>query len=237
MLAPSLTWRPTNNTNWTVLGTYQKDTTGSSTAFLPHEGTLYPGPNGLIPVNRFASDPGFDKYQTETGAISSLFEHSFNNAVKVRQNLRFAHVEGIYRSAYPNVYFDPYVAIRQIRIFRFSIRRGAPWSAFIWSRETSKDSFTSDSNVELKFGTGPVLHKTLVGLDYRGLKERARSGNGYDTTPFDLYAPVYTALTAAWCLSPSRNCGRASSGFMRRTRCAARAVAGRPGRPSGFRHQ
>ena len=50
VLAPSLTWRPTNNTNWTVLGTYQKDNTGSSTAFLPHEGTLYPGPNGLIPV-------------------------------------------------------------------------------------------------------------------------------------------------------------------------------------------
>ena len=70
MLAPSLTWRPTNNTNWTVLGTYQKDNTGSSTAFLPHEGTLYPGPNGLIPVRRFAGEPGFDKYQTETGTIS-----------------------------------------------------------------------------------------------------------------------------------------------------------------------
>ncbi|WP_459162072.1 TonB-dependent siderophore receptor [Bradyrhizobium japonicum] len=27
VLAPSLTWRPTNNTSWTVLGTYQKDTT------------------------------------------------------------------------------------------------------------------------------------------------------------------------------------------------------------------
>ncbi len=45
----------------------------------------------MIPVNRFASDPNFEKYQTETGAFSSLFEHSFNNAVKVRQNLRFAH--------------------------------------------------------------------------------------------------------------------------------------------------
>ena len=98
VLAPSLTWRPTNNTNWTVLGTYQKDKTGSSTAFLPHEGTLYPGPNGLIPVRRFASDPSFDKYQTETGAISSLFEHSFDDGLKIRQNMRYAHVEGIYRS-------------------------------------------------------------------------------------------------------------------------------------------
>ena len=82
----------------------------------------------MIPVQRFASDPDFDKYQTETGAVSSLFEHSFNNAVKVRQNIRFAHVEGIYRSAYPNVYFDPYNPAKS----EFSVsrsRRGAPWSA------------------------------------------------------------------------------------------------------------
>ena len=197
VLAPSLTWRPANNTSWTVLGTYQKDSTGSSTAFLPHEGTLYPGPNGLIPVNRFASDPNFEKYQTETGAFSSLFEHSFNNAVKVRQNLRFAHVEGIYRSAYPNVYYDPATldpSLPPNPNFPFLDPSRRTVQRFIYSRETSKDSLTSDSNVELKFGTGPVLHKALVGLDYRALKERALSGSGYDNTPFDLYAPVYTSL-------------------------------------------
>ena len=195
VLAPSLTWRPTNNTNWTVLGTYQKDSTGSSTAFLPHEGTLYPGPNGLIPVRRFAGVPGFDKYQTETGTISSLFEHSFSDALKIRQNMRYAHVEGIYRTAYPNVYCDPYAPANPNPYFPFMDPSRRTVERFLWSRETSKDSFTSDSNVELKFSTGPVLHKTLVGVDYRGLKERARSGSGYDITPFDLYAPVYTSVT------------------------------------------
>src|SRR5206468_4949714 len=112
---------------------------------------------------------------------------------KVRQNLRVAHVEGIYRSTYPNVYFDPYVPPNPYFPFLDPTRRTV--ERFIFSRETSKDSFTSDSNVELKFGTGPVLHKALVGLDYRSLKERVRSGDGYDTTPFDLYAPVYTSVT------------------------------------------
>jgi iron complex outermembrane receptor protein len=70
LLAPSLTWRPTNDTNWTVLGIYQKDSS-SSGPFLPHEGMLYPGPNGLIPVNRFAGDPGYDLYQTETAASAA----------------------------------------------------------------------------------------------------------------------------------------------------------------------
>jgi iron complex outermembrane receptor protein len=48
---------------------------------------------------------------------------------------------------------------------------------FISSRETTKDSFTSDSNAELKFATGPITHKALFGVDYRGLKERASSGS------------------------------------------------------------
>jgi iron complex outermembrane receptor protein len=188
VLAPSLTWRPTNNTNWTVLATYQKDRTGSSTAFLPHEGTLFAGPNGFIPVRRFASDSSFDRYQTETGAVSSLFEHSFNDAVKIQQNVRYAHVEGIYRTAYPDVYSDP------VNPFLDAERRTV--ARFLSSRETAKDSLTSDSNAELKFATGAMTHKTLFGVDYRSLQERASSGGGYDPTPFDLYAPVYTGVVA-----------------------------------------
>jgi iron complex outermembrane receptor protein len=186
VLAPSLTWRPTNNTSWTVLGTYQKDTTGSSTAFLPHEGTLFPGPNGLIPVRRFASDPSYDRYQTETGAVSSLFEHSFGDGLKVSQNMRYAHVEGIYRTAYPDNYSnpaDPFLDPEH--------RTVARW---VSGRQTTKDSFSSDSSAELKFATGAITHKTLFGVDYRGLGERASSGALDDPTPFDLYAPVYNGL-------------------------------------------
>ena len=193
VLAPSLTWRPTNNTSWTVLGTYQKDKTGSSTAFLPHEGTLYPGPNGFIPVRRFAGEPGFDKYQTETGTICSLFEHSFSDGLKIRQNMRYAHVEGIYRTMYPNLNFvDPQSDNPNFPFLDPSRRTVA---RDIWSRETVKDSFTSDSNAELKLLTGPVAHKLLFGADYRELRERAQSGFDTDPTPFDLYAPVYSGVT------------------------------------------
>lgn len=208
VLAPSLTWRPTNNTSWTVLGTYQKDTTGSSTAFLPHEGTLYPGPNGFIPVQRFASEPGFDKYQTETGAISSLFEHSFSDGLKIRQNLRYAHVEGIYRSMWPDLNFvdpsDPNYP------FLDSSRRTMARS--VWNRETVKDSLTSDSNAELKLHTGAVAHKVLFGADYREARERAQSGFATDPTPFDLYTPVYNGVTAP-AMSPEPNLRQSQFGL------------------------
>jgi hypothetical protein len=41
-IAPAITWRPSKNTSWTILGLYQNDSTGSTIAFLPIEGTLYP---------------------------------------------------------------------------------------------------------------------------------------------------------------------------------------------------
>ncbi|WOH69747.1 TonB-dependent siderophore receptor [Bradyrhizobium sp. BWA-3-5] len=137
-------------------------------------------------MRRFASDPSFDKYQTETGTVSSLFEHSFGNALKIRQNMRYAHVEGIYRTAYPDNYSNPADPFLDA-----AHRTVARW---VSSRQTTKDSFTSDSNAELKFATGAITHKTLFGVDYRGLSERASSGAYFDPTPFDLYAPVYNPV-------------------------------------------
>jgi iron complex outermembrane receptor protein len=143
-------------------------------------------------VNRFVSEPSFDRYQTETSAISSLFEHTFSEAFKVRQNMRYTHVEGIYNTMYPEQYFND-GANPNYPFLDATRRTVARW---VSAKETTKDAFTSDSNAELKFATGPVSHKVLIGFDYRHLNENAASGAYVDTTPFDLYAPVYSGVTA-----------------------------------------
>ena len=211
VLAPSVTWRPTNNTSWTVLGTYQKDKTGSSTAFLPHEGTLFAGPNGLIPVRRFSSEPGFDRYQTETAAISSLFEHSINNAVTIRQNTRYAHVEGIYRTMYPDVYIESGESIPRSR----ATHRGALYL----SRETSKDSLTSDTQRRTE-----VRHRSGRAQD--AVRRRLSPPSGKRVVRRRLRSQAVRSLCAGlyWhrcadAVAGSRMYGKASSGFMRRTRC------------------
>lgn len=184
VLSPSLTWRPTTNTSWTVLGTYQKDKTGTTNGFLPRVGTLVPSASGYISRDRFVGDPNTDIYQTETGALSSLFEHQFNDAVKFTQNLRYAHVEGVYRSVYANVFStDPFLDPAQRTVNRYTS-----------NQEASKDNFTMDNNIQVKALTGALSHKFLFGVDYRDVKTRASAGGGFDATPFDLYAPVYTSL-------------------------------------------
>lgn len=185
---PSITWRPDNNTDWTVSTVYQKDESGSTTAFLPWSGTIFSNPNGQIPVNRFAGYPDFEQYDTETKSVSSMFEHRFGDAVKVRQNMRYARVDGIYNSAYPNNYSNPsnpYLDPAQRTVGRY-----------IYSKISHKDTFNADNNAEIKFESGPLKHDVLLGFDYRYEKDAGETGFGYDGTPFDLYSPTYTSVTA-----------------------------------------
>ncbi len=187
LLMPAITWRPTKDTDWTVFGLYQKDTTGSSTAFLPLNGTLYYNPNGQIPINRFTSEPGWDKYQTTTKAITSLFEHSFSNNFKVFSRFRYSHDDGIYRTMYPNNYsdpFNPYVNPSQQSVYRYT-----------YALETSRNMLTADTGGQFDFATGAMTHKVLFGVDVRNLTEQSNSGYGFDTNPFNLYNPVYGQAT------------------------------------------
>lgn len=184
VLMPAITWRPTNQTDWTVIATYQKDKTGSSTGFMPHSGTIFSNPNGSIPINRFAGDPATDLYRTETASIASLFEHRFSDAIKVSHNMRYSDVDGKYHTVYANSFSaTPYLDPAQRTVSRY-----VDW----W--DSHRKTFTSDTNAEVKLNTGPLSHKVLVGVDFRRMKETGATGGYLDTTPFDLYAPSYPAI-------------------------------------------
>jgi len=188
LISPSITWRPSTATTLTLIGKYQKDDSGSMTSFLPHAGTIFPGFDGRrIPAERFVSEPGFDDYKTETASISALFEHKFSDALILRQNMRYLHTDNIYNSMYPDVYgnpADPFLDPDKRTVARY-----------IWMADAQRDNFVSDTNVEMKFATAAVAHKLLVGFDHRRIYQQAAYGDGYDSTPFDLYDPVYDGIT------------------------------------------
>jgi iron complex outermembrane receptor protein len=182
LIAPSITYKPNTSTVLTLLAKYQKDDSGSATSFLPHDGTIRPGYLGQrIPIERFVSEPGFDQYRTETASIAAIFEHKLNEAVTIRQNMRYWHTDNIYHSIYPDwASISP--DYRTV-------------SRYIWMNDVVRDNFASDTNAELKFMTSDVAHKLLVGFDHRRIYQSSKSAFGYDATPFDLYNPVYTGVT------------------------------------------
>lgn len=188
MIAPAITFRPNSNTDFTLLGKYQKDESGSTQQFMPHVGTRFASPQGFIPVNRFVGEPDNDRYDTESAYISLLANHKFSDALSIHQGIRYTETDNSYKSFYPapipagSPLFPnaPFLDPSQRTMARVKFQD-----------ETQTNIFTSDTNLVAKFDTGPVQHKVLGGFDYSRYSEGGRSGSALNLTPFDLYDPVY----------------------------------------------
>jgi iron complex outermembrane receptor protein len=182
-IAPSITWRPDADTSWTLLANLQFDRSGSTLNFLPHAGTLLSNPNGRIPTNRFVSEPGFDRYDTDQRSVTSLFEHRFSDTWKFVQNMRYSHDNVDYRSLYPDVYSNP-----SYPFLDDAQRTVARYSYVAISRHRR---LVTDSHAEADIDVAGMHHRVLVGVDIAHSHSDSKQGNGFDGVPFDLYAPTY----------------------------------------------
>jgi iron complex outermembrane receptor protein len=91
-IAPSFTWRPTNDTSFTILAHYQKIDNKGYQQYIPAGVSFRPNPNGQIPYSRYLGEPGPDGYKLEQAAIGYAFEHRFDDRFQFRQNLRYMDV-------------------------------------------------------------------------------------------------------------------------------------------------
>lgn len=183
VFAPSITWRPSNRTDWTLMALHQEDRGGSTTQFLPHAGTVKPAPNGLpdIPIDVFMSEPDFDRYDTEEDAVTSLLSHRFNDTWTVRQNLRYSESEVTYQSIYPS--FPP------------TLQDNGDISRVAYANEPDLKSLTVDNQVEAVFGPDNFTHTVIAGLDYQRAESDGRTAFLSDIGDLNLYNPVYGNYT------------------------------------------
>ena len=183
VIAPSLTWRPTAATSLTLQGLWQKDKSGSSSQFLPWEGTLLPNPNGRLPTSRFIGEPGFDYYDSERKTFGWQFEHKFNDNWALRQNFRYAQNENDNRYHYGAAFSGAESWDATDPIFKRVL--GRYYDSYLTRNRTQ----TLDNHVEGHFQTGALKHTLLVGADFARQRENVWGGTTFDT--IDVYAPVY----------------------------------------------
>lgn len=184
LVAPSLTWRPGENTSLTLLANVQKDMSGSSVGFFPWEGTLLPAENGPIPTNTFISEPGFDEYIARQRAAGWVFEHRFGTRIVLRQNLRYNASETSYQSIYSRFGPRPTLNADKRTIDRT-----------IWVSKPEMRSVLPDTHVMATFSTGGLQHTVLAGVDYQRATITGRTASGV-APAIDVYAPVYGNFTA-----------------------------------------
>jgi len=174
-IAPSLTWRPDNQTTLTIQGTYQRDPrAGFYNQLLPRGiGTITPYNGQYISTSFFSGQPRFDHTSREYASIGYQFEHKFDHGLTVRQNLRYMDNSTDFATVSPNVGTDP-----------TNLSRGA-----YTTRETIR-SFALDNQAEGKFRFGPFEHTVLFGFDYRNATDTARNGTG-TATNINALNPIY----------------------------------------------
>jgi iron complex outermembrane receptor protein len=176
-VAPALTWRPSAVTSLTLLGFYQKDHQVPLYGNLPADGTLYSNPNGRIPRDRFAGEPGWDAYDREQFSAGYLFSHQFNDTWTVKQQLRYSHMRGEARTTVGYLL--------------------NPVDMRTWSRTMSRGQGTGstlnvDTQAIARFRTGAVGHEFLAGFDYLSMRDTYKFANVIaGVPPLDLYDPVY----------------------------------------------
>ncbi|WP_432263736.1 ferrichrome porin FhuA [Klebsiella quasipneumoniae] len=176
-VAPSFSWRPDDKTDFTFLSNFQNDPDAGYYGWLPREGTVVPyydanGKAHKLPTD-FNEGEADNKISRRQKMVGYSFSHQFDDTFTVRQNLRYAEVDTLYRSVYGNGYVAP----------------GYMNRAYVRSDE-HLNTFTVDTQLQSDFATGAVSHTLLTGVDYSRMRNDVDADYG-TADPISMNNPQY----------------------------------------------
>lgn len=166
-LEPSLRLKLGERTTLTVLGEYLHD---KSVA----QFSRYQLPDGTQTDVR-TYDPDFDRFRPTSKQIGYSFEHDFSDALKFKQNLRYAHLSLDYES----------VGAYALEADGRTIDRLA------YAVTGATNTFTVDNQLQGHVSLGDVDARLLGGVDYLRMSGKQKLYYGFDVPTLDLFDPVY----------------------------------------------
>ncbi|XDA96729.1 TonB-dependent siderophore receptor [Sulfitobacter sp. LCG007] len=187
-LAPSLTWRPSEDTELTILANYQNSDRSPQIQFASIYGTLLPatgfGNGDYLPDSLFVGEPGFDKYESEQRSITAMFRHRFNQTWSMNANFRYLEAEAEYQHAwwaYDNVTNGRYNADGTI-------------NRTFYRAENTLKSIALDSYATAQYTLGNVEMRSILGASFTRGTYDSDFGYGTQIAPIDPFDPVYTGF-------------------------------------------
>ncbi|PNU02713.1 TonB-dependent receptor [Novosphingobium guangzhouense] len=161
-ISPSLTWKPDENTTWTLLGQYQRDDGGSTFQFLPMTGSLVPSNGKYIANDANLGEPDWNTFDRNQYLAASFFEHRFGDSgLTLRNNTRYTHIDTLYRVVVlSNDTLQACTSAIAGCIAGQTIGRRAVQGV------GESDGIATDTQLQYEMTTGPVKHTLLGGFDY-----------------------------------------------------------------------
>jgi iron complex outermembrane receptor protein len=180
LIAPALTWHPSERTNFTVLADYQHD--GSKwSQFLPANGTLYnTNPNGIIPVSTFLGEPDYDRVTRDQGSVAYTGDHLFSDGWNVHSNYRYQYID---------------IKAQTIAGNGFDGDSQTMVSRYLFATPSINRFNTVDTRGLRRFKTGAWEQTVLFGYDYQHINQRATSYYLFGVGDLNIFNPVYGQTT------------------------------------------
>ncbi|WP_437881939.1 TonB-dependent siderophore receptor [Pseudomonas sp. LRF_L74] len=160
-IAPSLTWNIDPDTRLTFLSQFTRDDTGTTSQFLPIQGTKIDMPFGKISHHKNLGDPDYEFYDRTYYALGYAFEHRFNDTWQFRQNLRYTKSDLSFQSITVNSYIPAYAAYGYVVDDNGNTGRSST------NVDEDISQFAVDNNFQGDFVTGNISHTLLIGLDHQ----------------------------------------------------------------------
>ncbi|MGB9089680.1 MAG: TonB-dependent siderophore receptor, partial [Pseudomonas farsensis] len=176
-IAPSLTWNIDPDTTLTFLSQYNRDDTGSTSQFLPLQGTKLSSPAGEVKYHKNLGDPEWEFYDKTYYALGYAFEHRMNDVWQFRQNLRYTKSDLSFQSITSGGYYGSVSDDG-------TVARGAN----VVDEDLSQ--FAVDNNFQADFDTGVIKHTVLLGLDHQRVNTNYKWLYG-NAPPSNITHPIY----------------------------------------------
>lgn len=211
-IAPAFTWKPTEDTTLTLLGSYAWSKAGGSEQSLPASGTIDGNANGRLKRGLFLGEPGFNEEKLQSGQIGGILDHRFSDHVSFHSTTRGEWTKSKYDtmlSADGGILYDlqadgtcgPAADIDPVTGDLVPNTDGIAGNERCYSRLPQKrrqhsQAFLTDNNFVFRADTGPLSHKIVAGVDFQDYRRDETRFNG-DVSGIDVFNPTYGGANLA----------------------------------------
>ncbi|MCX8280017.1 TonB-dependent siderophore receptor [Phyllobacterium sp. 0TCS1.6C] len=159
-IAPAITWQPSDDTKFTVLGEYMDSTTGGTWGYINNYGPDGTS-TGATPV--YGGDARFNDFTQKQWRIGYELDQRLSDSVTLHHKLRYSDV---------------------------SMRQEWVFEQFPGLSYEDNRGLATDTYLKTEFETGAAQHELITGVDYSYMKYTAEQGTGADPFTDDFtYVP------------------------------------------------
>ena len=195
---PSLSWLPTPDTKFTLIGLVQETDSDTAAQFIPIKGTLEPLDDGsYLDWDVYAGEQGFNRYDTKSEQVTLLAEHRINDSLMIEGTALWRSGEADYHQAWPAFIGGTRYLNDVLGVNTFTDTTVA---RTFYQGDNTFDQMAGDVRLRANFETGALEHELLAGVQYQDVETDSNSSyffaGGALTGDFDyvldLKNPVYT---------------------------------------------